>query len=330
MNKFGLIEMGVYHLMGLGLSPGTVIGPFSYLAYRYERWNPEDRHFFSRSGEIEQRELGAKVGDIQALVMFTTKEVIEGTKETRSYIENMPGQIKGLEHKGGKMKDVLRKLLRKEWPQISNRHLGEIFWCEVDLKDILLTFDHIAKVVTALGTVGSQGKELWSNLTGGNNVVNFALQLAAALSGEVSRLYYVQAGSSEAEKCLRFTSCEGYWVEMPVMPLSLNEVSLGILEMLEYKTLKLENLYSQMCGHPKFYIIAQDEGSPAAFKEKYLTSMWHQGLIREQEKNVYSIGPQWEIVCPYENILQKARKDKRTIEQLAKEEPWIEMEHLKF
>ena len=35
--------MGVYHLMGLGLSVGTVTGPFSYLGFRYERWNATDK-----------------------------------------------------------------------------------------------------------------------------------------------------------------------------------------------------------------------------------------------------------------------------------------------
>lgn len=46
--------MGVYHLMGLGRSLGTVIGPLTYLAHRYQRWNDDDKHFFSRSGEVVQ------------------------------------------------------------------------------------------------------------------------------------------------------------------------------------------------------------------------------------------------------------------------------------
>ncbi len=41
--------MGVYHLMGLGRSLGTVIGPLTYLAHRYQRWNADDRCFFARS-----------------------------------------------------------------------------------------------------------------------------------------------------------------------------------------------------------------------------------------------------------------------------------------
>lgn len=49
--------MGVYHLMGLGRSPGTVIGALTYLAQRYQRWNAED---------------------VRALVVFTAREVLCG------------------------------------------------------------------------------------------------------------------------------------------------------------------------------------------------------------------------------------------------------------
>jgi hypothetical protein len=59
--------MGVYHLMGLGRSPGTVIGPLTYLAHRYERWNAHDQRFFARSGEVRQRQAGEKVGAVSQL-----------------------------------------------------------------------------------------------------------------------------------------------------------------------------------------------------------------------------------------------------------------------
>jgi hypothetical protein len=59
--------MGVYHLMGLGRSPDTVIGPFTYLAHRYNRWNEDDRRFFARAGEIRQRQAGEKVGAVSQL-----------------------------------------------------------------------------------------------------------------------------------------------------------------------------------------------------------------------------------------------------------------------
>lgn len=62
--------MGVYHLMGLGRSPGVVTGPLTYLAHRYTRWNDDDQRFFDRSGEACQRQAGEKVGDVQAIVLL--------------------------------------------------------------------------------------------------------------------------------------------------------------------------------------------------------------------------------------------------------------------
>ena len=56
--------MGTHHLMGLGRSPGTVIGPLTCLAHRYQRWNADDQRFFARSGEVRQRRAGEKVGDV--------------------------------------------------------------------------------------------------------------------------------------------------------------------------------------------------------------------------------------------------------------------------
>ncbi|GAB4532388.1 MAG: hypothetical protein Kow0063_12900 [Anaerolineae bacterium] len=156
--------MGVYHLMGLGCSPGTVIGPLSYLAHRYSHWNEDDQRFFARSGEARQREAGDKVGDVQALVLFTTRELLDGEVAAYSYVDNPPGRIaKGPQKPGGPMKEVLRELLCREWPAISGgRPRGTIFWCEVDRRDIRTTYERVARVVAALAGVGRQGKECGS------------------------------------------------------------------------------------------------------------------------------------------------------------------------
>ena len=94
--------MGVYHLMGLGRSPGTIIGPITYLAHRYQRWNEGDKQFFARSGEVKQRKAGKKVGDIYALILFTTKEVLSGEIQAFGFVDNPPGRItKGPQVSGG-------------------------------------------------------------------------------------------------------------------------------------------------------------------------------------------------------------------------------------
>ena len=326
--------MGVYHLMGLGRSPGTVIGPLTYLAHRYNRWNADDQRFFARSGEVRQRQAGQKVGDVQALVLFTTPEVLSGEVRAFGYVDNPPGRIATAPQMPTEptkpMKQVLRTLLRREWPAISGgREQGTIFWCEVDRRNIRVTYERVVRVVAALAGVGGQGKEMWVNLTGGNNVINFALELAATLSGDVARLYYVQAENEAAEKCVRFTAEDGYWVDLPVMPLALGRVFRAILDLLEQgKPLSTRDLYSQLSSHETYWNLVQDI-SREVFQEIYLTPMWKQGLIAE-DKDGYIVGPQWGLIRPYQEILQEARKANLTIETLADQEPWLEKKGLRW
>ncbi len=320
--------MGVYHLMGLGLSAGAVTGPLTYLAHRYQRWNDDDRRFFARSGEVAQRERGEKVGDIQALVLFTTREVLDGTVSAFDYVDNSPGRVAtGPVQKGGAMKDALRKLLRREWPAISGgRKEGTIFWCEVDRRDIRSTYERVIQVVAALAGVGGQGKEMWINLTGGNNVINAALELAAMLSGDVARLYYVQAENPNAEKCVRYTAEDGYWVDLPVMPLALGRLSRAIIDLLAQRgPTPQSDLYSILQN--EYWDLSRGLTSEEALREQYLSPLWKQGLIAETPQG-YTIGLQWELIRPYQESLQQARSAQLTIEQLARQEDWVAQEPL--
>ena len=251
------------------------------------------------------------------------------------YVDNLPGQIPpGAENVRGvlekPMKEVLRTLLCREWPAINGgREQGTIFWCEVDRRNIRVTYERVVRVVAALAGVGGQGKEMWVNLTGGNNVINFALELAATLSGDVARLYYVQAENEAAEKCVRFTAEDGYWVDLPVMPLALGRVFRAILDLLEQgKPLSTRDLYSQLSSHETYWNLVQDI-SREVFQEIYLTPMWKQGLIAEDEDG-YIVGPQWGLIRPYQEILQEARKANLTIEDLARQEPWLKEEELRW
>jgi hypothetical protein len=323
--------MGVYHLMGLGRSPGTVIGPLTYLAHRYNRWNADDQRFFARSGEVRQRQVGEKVGDVQALVLFTTPEVLSGQVKAFSYVDNSPGGIvTGSEKSGELMKEILRDLLRREWPSISGgRKKGTIFWCKVDRRDIRTTYERVIHVVAALASVGGQGKEMWANLTGGNNVINLALELAAILSGDIARLYYVQAENEAAEKCVRYTAEDGYWVDLPVMPLALGRLRQTIMQVLnDNGPISLEDLYSYL--RSEYWDLSQGLTSKETLRNEYLAPLWKQGLIAEAEGG-YVVGPQWELIRPYQELLQKAQEAKLTIEKLAEENKgWLEKEEVSW
>jgi len=319
--------MGVYHLMGLGRSPGAVIGPLSYLSHRFQRWNEDDEQFFARSGEREHRQRDKKVGDVQALVFFTTHEILTGECLAYGYTDNPPGRsTTGSQKESGPMKDVLRHLLNREWPTIAKeRTKGSLFWCEIDRRNIRDAYDKAVRVVAALDGVGGQGKEIWANLTGGNNVTNFALELAANLSGAVARLYYVQAENQNAERCVRFTAENGYWVELPVMPLALGRLTLAILEMLVQEPMNAPTLYSR-CRN-KYYDLMRGLDSEKMLMAEYLVPMWKQGLIVETQMG-YGIGPQWNLIQPYQGRLEEVRQKSLTIEQLAQQESWIEREEI--
>jgi len=323
--------MGVYHLMGLGRSPGTVIGPLTYLAHRYQRWNVDDQRFFARSGEASQRQAGQKVGDVQALVLFTTPEILNGQVKAFDYVDNPPGRITTAPQQSGEsMKKVLSKLLSREWPAISGgRKEGTIFWCKVDRRNIRTTYERVVRVVAALSSVGGQGKEMWANLTGGNNVINLALELAATLSGNVSRLYYVQAENEAAEKCVRYTAEEDYWVDLPVMPLALGRLRQTIIQVLnDNGPISLEDLYSYLQN--KYWDLSRGLTSKETLRNEYLAPLWKQGLIAEAEGG-YVVGPQWELIRPYQELLQKARDVTLTIEKLAEEnKDWLEKEEVSW
>lgn len=314
--------MGVYHLMGLGRSPGTITGAFSYLAHRYGRWNSSDREFFGRSGEVEQREKGEKVGDVQCLILFTTAEVMNGKLKAFSYIDNGAGQNTGDDQPEDTMEKVLTKLLREEWRKLSKgRTEVDIFWVEVNRYDIRLTYERVAQVITALAGVGSQGKEIWGNLTGGTNVVNFAIQLAATLSGNVARLYYTQAPEANAEKFIRFSTEENYWIELPLMPLNLTPLSLAIIHHIEENPkIGFKALHSHLAG--EYWRELQDKD----LRQDFLSTLWKQGLIAN-DSDSYTIGPRWQPIEPYADFLEKIREDNRSLEQLS-EESWITRQKL--
>jgi len=328
--------MGVYHLMGLGLSPGSVTGPISYLAHRYQRGNTDDLEFFSRSGEATQNP--HEKGDIQGIVIFTTQEVLKGsdTQDDLYYVDNPINRVtkNPKQELSLPMQAQLKKLLKIDWSNICGkqhkREKGDIFWCEVDLRNTELTYDRIIKVVAALDNPGNRGKEVWSNLTGGNNVINFALQLAATLSSVMARLYYVQAINEYAEKCVRFTAEDGYWVELPVIPLVLSPLIEEVIKIVGKEQLHYDRIYSHLMQSSSQWELLGQVPNAEEFNQRYLLPMWKTGIIKTVENNVYKVGSQWELIHKYKEKFEEAKKTGLNIDDLAKdtEEDWIKKEEI--
>ncbi|MFG6098451.1 DUF6293 family protein [Leptothoe sp. ISB3NOV94-8A] len=324
--------MGVFHLMGLGKSPGVISAPISYLSHRYKRWDESDRQFFAYSGEVEHREENRKVGDVQGIVIFSTVEVISGKKLDGSpfnsfdYLDNRPGETQGKFCQGRSIKSIVSDLLPNLHCKdiFGNRSAVSIFWCHIDRRDVKLTYDRIIQTVASLASVGGQGKEMWVNLTGGSNPVNFALQLATTLSGSNARMYYVQAQNAAAEKCVHFTAEENYWLELPILPLALGDLSQAVLSLLEKKELSLLSLYEQLQGD--YWKLMQGYTSDI-FREEVLKPLWKRMLIVGSEAG-YSIGPQWSIIKPYRERWNEVQESAIAIETLAKQVPWLEHQTL--
>lgn len=325
--------MGVYHLMGLGRSPGTVTGPLSYLAHRYQRWDESDVLFFSRSGEWKQRGQGEKVGDVQGIVLFTTPEVIHGkdqsgkTFQSFSYIKNQMGKLIGENCPPVEMQKALGDLLPGVWKPIAGgKKKAPIFWCEIDRRDILNVYRRVVLITEALRNVGGLGKEMWANLTGGNNVTNSALELAAYLSGDISRLYYVQAQDPQAEKCAFYTAEQGYWVDLPLMPLAMGRLRDTIIALiLEKPPMFLADIFSRLKS--EYYDLSRGLVNETVLLDGHLMPMQRQGLIQDTGSG-YVIGSQWDLIQPYLQILEEARRSNLRIEQLADRESWISQQEI--
>lgn len=306
--------MGVYHLMGLGRSPGAVTAAISYLADRYERWNESDAAFFATSGEFAQ--IG-KRGDVQALVLFTTREVIEGHEEgcCSDYVDNAAGQTRGRKSWGDPIPKVLKQVLSDDLKRAAGGRSGvPLYWCEIDRMDPQVTFERIARVMHATKPPGEVGKEIWINLTGGTNVVNLALQLAAALLGGPARLYYLL---SDDPQCLRYTvpkrdlgtDRDRFWVEIPVVYLRLDAAAGAILEVLEEAGTPVEDfdLCSRLKGHKDLWAEFQNVDLND-LRRDYLLPMASQQLVSRVDEHTVVVGQQWAVLKHYYAIVADLRR----------------------
>lgn len=325
--------MGVYHLMGLGRSPGAVAAAISYLAARYERWDECDARFFATSGEFDQQ---GKRGDVQALVLFTTAEVIAGKPEGRcaDYIDNPCGQSRGKCGHDDPVPRLLKRAMKSDLCRLGGGRADiPLFWCEIDLTDPFLTFARVAEVMHAAKRTGRVGKEIWINLTGGSNVVNLALQLSAALLGHPARIYYLLAGDT---RCLRHTvpaaelgtERDGFWVEIPALYMSLDASAAAILELIEREDRPLpdEELLAKLRNHPARWADFAALDLPA-LRRAYLLPMSANQLIARPEKHVVTAGREWATLKRYYQVVAGLREPESTgeagLEQLAASRPWL-------
>ncbi|WEU40281.1 MAG: hypothetical protein OdinLCB4_007385 [Candidatus Odinarchaeum yellowstonii] len=180
--------MGVWHLSGLGKSPGAVTAPLTsiFLILKMAvKGNSEAQDFFSSSGEHAQskRERGYPEG----LILFTSSEVIEGQTSGR-FVDKW--------FNTGKTGEKIPKVIYKYFTELIKELKDEDFdlqgtgfkyayLVKVDHTDFNDCFNNIYLTIKAL-----KDKEIWINMTGGTNQINSALLVASGFSGSSARNYY--------------------------------------------------------------------------------------------------------------------------------------------
>jgi len=189
--------MGVYHFMGVGRAVGAVTCAVDYIekaldAIENNQANPETIKLFHGSGGINHQETNR--GKIEAIVLFTSKEVISGTLKAFPYTGcETPGSVK----------DEIVNNLRTIWRRSDPDEGRKIFWCEVDIDNFQDCFDKIIKVAYRFSPAGRQGKEIWCNLTGGSNSIGFALLSMARLTGMSTKHYLISQRTQDEKKGIK-------------------------------------------------------------------------------------------------------------------------------
>jgi hypothetical protein len=234
--------MGVWHISGLGMSPGAFTVPTTaiYLLLKAAKEGvPAGREFFETSGERTQ-EAGTLRGFPEGFVIFTSKEILEKKVARHSGIKDRWFGNNGKEISVPRVTYKFIRDLHGEF--FSDYEIPEIYYLAVDHRDFKKALPLIYNTVNALGTKG--GKELWANMVGGTNQINASILTAGSLSGAISRYYYYFEQDNDLlhpdlEKP-RGISLKGQidqilskWFQLPIFDLGWGDISTKIDQLME-------------------------------------------------------------------------------------------------
>jgi hypothetical protein len=209
--------MGVYHIIPLGFSPGAATSALAYVKKKIEE---EDKEFF---GDSSMR--------ISGIVLFTTREIRNGEAENK-FTDNEYYSDKGKVKNEPIFKTVC-DFIEDELGDMLYEEKGKIYFCESRLDNIGANVINLAKALLELSPRGKTGKNLWVNVTGGNNLVTASLTLASFLSGQVGRIYYTFIPHGK-ERFLRPTSPDAFtWIWVPSLKIGFDREYYEILEELQ-------------------------------------------------------------------------------------------------
>ena len=226
--------MGVWHLSGLGLNPGAITVPLTYLYGLLKMasgGNKDAKDFFTSSGEINQDNTGAP----EALVLFTSNGVLEGRNQHKvrdrwfNTSKKKSAQLTITHYLSCLLSNLedenFKKFYVKEW-------LKYLFIIEVDHQNFKDCFFKIAITVNAL-----KDKEIWINMVGGTNQINAALLAASGFTTIATRYYYFFQNDTE----LLHLDMEKPDLKRPQLPIPITS-----WQELPFFTIDMSRLYEEL------------------------------------------------------------------------------------
>jgi hypothetical protein len=238
------------------------------------------------------------------------------------------------------MEDALRKLLAKELRPLARQSARpdepprgvEFYWCDIALNDPIVTFERISRTLAAAKASGAEGKEVWINLTGGTNILNEALQLAASLTRSPARVYYLLTNNPE---CVRHTASSSllgdetqdtFWIDLPIVYASISDLHRQAIEELvtcPEGRLMVPELFSRLRANPELAQRLAGTGVSTSdqFLHSFIQPLVAQELLMRASSDEISIGSGWTKLQRYYDAVWASTQSVPPLSRLPELEP---------
>lgn len=213
--------MGVYHVSGLGTSPGALTMPLTavYLLHAaMEAGHNGAIKFFAFTGDQESPN---EKPYPEVIIVFTSKEVIEGNKKlkykSKWFSFGTP--------KNGKVESIAKPIVKYLNRLID--YLNKTFELNITLPEALYFIEtdyqsfEDAYYKAGVTLNGLKRKEVWVNMIGGSNQINVALFLAGTYIAVPMKYYYLFQNN--------ILKLEPEWIDKPTNVNSLRKCADEIL-----------------------------------------------------------------------------------------------------